>query len=81
MKFRDLVEGFGSDEITPYGNGYTIWTRRQAGPKVEKFWVFKTPEGLDINKDKFKFEKAIKNAEPIAKVNDLKAAFAAMEKK
>lgn len=80
MTFKELLEGFGSDEIIPYGNGYTIWTRRQSRPKVEKFWVFKTPKGVDKNKNKFVFEDAIRNAEPIAKVNDLKAAFAAMDK-
>ena len=79
MSFREILEGWGSDEITPYGNGYKIWIRRQSSSKEPKFWVFKTPKGVDINKDKFKFEAAIKKAEPIAKVNDLKAAFAAME--
>jgi hypothetical protein len=74
----ELDEGWGADEVTRYGNGYTVWHKKQSGkPGENNVWVYKTPK--DAKSDSHAAD-LIKNQEPLSKHPSVNMAFDAMKK-
>jgi hypothetical protein len=75
---QSVAEGWGTDEVTRYQNGYTVWHKKQtAQPGEPQVWVYKTPAGVTSDAEA---EDIIKRQEPLAKFPSLNMAFDAMKK-
>jgi len=44
---QGVAEGWGSDDVTSYQSGYTLWTRTQSAGKGEpRYWLYRTPKHM-----------------------------------
>jgi hypothetical protein len=72
-----VAEGWGTDEVTRYKNGFTVWHKKQtARPGEPEVWVYATPAGVSSDADA---EMIIKKQQPLAKFPSLNMAFDAMK--
>jgi hypothetical protein len=73
-----LHEGWGTDDVTSYSNGYTLWTRTQSAPYGEpRYWLYRTPAELEGRDDRV-IALAIRGQEPVAKLGSAEEAFIVM---
>jgi hypothetical protein len=74
---QGVAEGWGTDEVTRYKNGFTVWHKKQtARPGEPEVWVYATPAGVSSDADA---EMIIKKQQPLAKFPSLNMAFDAMK--
>jgi len=73
---QGVAEGWGSDDFTFYGNGYTIWTRIQSGRDGQpRYWLYHTP----TVKDDYEARDQVKRQDPVGKFSDIRSAITAMQ--
>jgi hypothetical protein len=75
-KESSMKEGWGTDEVTRYKNGFTVWHKKQtARPGEPEVWVYATPAGVSSDAEA---EMIIKKQQPLGKFPSVNMAFDAM---